>query len=252
MTPLFAGELALITGAASGIGRGIARALAADGARLILVDIEAAALDALKLEIEAQGGVARTVVCDLALSVSSRIDHLLSDEVPAIFVHSASPRRHETQLPATVTEEQWRTMLAVNLDAGFLLGRAIANAMADREIRGRLLYITSLHADSPRNLAHYSAAKAGLTMVVKELARAYGAHGIRVNALAPGAIPGGGFAADVESLTKKIALGRTGTPADVAGAAVALLADRFCGYVTGITLVVDGGIALYNWIDAPA
>jgi NAD(P)-dependent dehydrogenase (short-subunit alcohol dehydrogenase family) len=89
-------------------------------------------------------------------------------------------------------------------------------------------------------------------MLVKELARALGADGIRVNAIAPGAIPGGGFDADVSSLAKMIPLGRTGTPEDVADMAVALLCDRFSRYVTGTTIAVDGGLALFNWIPMRA
>ena len=85
-------------------------------------------------------------------------------------------------------------------------------------------------------------------MLVKELARALGGDGIRVNAIAPGAVPGGGFKADVKSLETMIPLGRTGTPEDIAGMALALLSDRFSRYVTGTTVVVDGGLALYNWI----
>jgi 3-oxoacyl-[acyl-carrier protein] reductase len=111
-----------------------------------------------------------------------------------------------------------------------------------------MLYLTSLHAESPRNLPHYIASKAGLTMLVKELARALGPSGIRVNAIAPGAIPGGGFAADPGPMQKFVPMGRLGTPEDIAGMAVALLCDRFSAYVTGTTVVVDGGIALSNWI----
>jgi 3-oxoacyl-[acyl-carrier protein] reductase len=111
-----------------------------------------------------------------------------------------------------------------------------------------MLFVTSLHAASPRNLPHYSATKAGQTMLVKELARGLGADGIRVNAIAPGAIPGGGFEADKAALEAMIPLGRTGTPEDIADMAVALLCDRFSRYVTGTTVVVDGGLALYNWI----
>jgi NAD(P)-dependent dehydrogenase (short-subunit alcohol dehydrogenase family) len=117
-------------------------------------------------------------------------------------------------------------------------------------VKGRILIVTSLHAESPRNLPHYSAAKAGQTMLVKELARALGPHGIRVNAIAPGAIPGGGFNAP-PGMVEKIPLRRFGTPADVAGMALAVLSERFGAYVTGATLVVDGGIALHNWIEPP-
>jgi len=123
--------------------------------------------------------------------------------------------------------------------------------MKEQGVRGRMLFVTSLHAGSPRNLPHYSAAKAGQSMVVKELARALGPHGIRVNAVVPGAIPGGGFNAPA-GMVEKIPLRRFGTPADVAGMAVAVLSERFGAYVTGAAIVVDGGIALHNWIDPAA
>jgi 3-oxoacyl-[acyl-carrier protein] reductase len=114
-----------------------------------------------------------------------------------------------------------------------------------------MLFVTSLHAETPRNLPHYSAAKAGLAMTMKELARALGPHGIRVNAIAPGAVAGGGFQADPE-LAGRIPLGRLGRPEDVAAMALALLSERFAGYVTGTTVVVDGGLGLHNWIAPPA
>ena len=79
-----------------------------------------------------------------------------------------------------------------------------------------MLFITSLHAETPRNIPHYAASKAGQTMVVKELARALGPAGIRVNALAPGAVPGGGFNAAAFSFDGKIPLGRLGRPEDMA------------------------------------
>jgi 3-oxoacyl-[acyl-carrier protein] reductase len=147
-----------------------------------------------------------------------------------------------------VTETEWDAMVTVGLRAGFVLGQAAGAHMKARNIKGRMLFITSLHAHTPRNLPHYSATKAGQTMLVKELARALGAEGIRVNAIAPGAIPGGGFDADIATLKRMIPLGRTGTPEDVADMAVALLCDRFSRYVTGTTVAVDGGLSLYNWI----
>jgi NAD(P)-dependent dehydrogenase (short-subunit alcohol dehydrogenase family) len=139
-------------------------------------------------------------------------------------------------------------MIEVNLNAGFLIAQALGRHMREQKIRGRMLFVTSLHSYAPRNLPHYSASKAGQTMLVKELARALGPHGIRVNAIAPGAIPGGGFAAP-QALADKIPLKRFGTPAEVAAMAVAVLSERFGAYVTGATIAVDGGIALHNWIE---
>jgi NAD(P)-dependent dehydrogenase (short-subunit alcohol dehydrogenase family) len=140
-------------------------------------------------------------------------------------------------------------MVTTQVRSGFFLARAIGQRMTAQRVRGRMLFVTSLHAVHPRNLPHYSVSKAGQTMIVKELARYFAPAGIRVNAIAPGAIAGGGFKADVAALTAKIPMGRMGAAEDIAGPAMALLSDRFCGYVTGTTLVADGGIALHNWID---
>jgi 3-oxoacyl-[acyl-carrier protein] reductase len=230
MSQLLQGDAALVTGAGGGIGRAVAAALAAEGAAVFGADLADADLsrpgEAVRLAEEAQrrlGGV-------------------------SIFVHAASPRRQESQKALQVTEAEWREMLEVNLNAGFLIAQALGRHMVARAVKGRMLFVTSLHAWSPRNLPHYSASKAGQTMVVKELARALGPHGIRVNAIAPGAVPGGGFAAP-QALADKIALKRFGTPAEVAAMAVAVLSERFGAYVTGATIAVDGGIALHNWIE---
>jgi NAD(P)-dependent dehydrogenase (short-subunit alcohol dehydrogenase family) len=227
MDRLLAGDTALVTGAGGGIGRGIAAALAEEGATVFGADVADA-------DLSKPGEAAR-----LAQEAIRRLGRV------SIFVHAASPRR---QKALAATEAQWREMLEVNLNAAFILAQSLGNHMKDNAIRGRMLFITSLHSYSPRNLPHYSAAKAGQTMVMKEFARALGPHGIRVNALAPGAVAGGGFAAP-PAMTAKIPLGRFGTPADMAAMAVAVLSERFGAYVTGATLVVDGGIALHNWID---
>jgi NAD(P)-dependent dehydrogenase (short-subunit alcohol dehydrogenase family) len=232
---LLEGDRALVTGAARGIGKGIADALEQEGAQVLRADLSASQLD-----------------CDLSTAAGARA---LAEEAirrlgtVSIFVHSASPRRQEGETVLDATEAQWREMLSVNLDAAFILMQALGLHMKNNRIRGRMLLVTSLHADSPRNIPHYSAAKAGETMLVKEFARALGLHGIRVNAVAPGAIPGGGFQAP-PGMVEKIPLRRFGTPADVAGMAVAVLSERLGAYVTGASIVVDGGIGLYNWIDA--
>jgi NAD(P)-dependent dehydrogenase (short-subunit alcohol dehydrogenase family) len=167
----------------------------------------------------------------------------------SIFVHAASPPRREEQNALAVTEAQWREMLEVQLNSGFLIAQALGNHMRERGIRGRMLFVTSLHADSPRNLPHYSASKAGQTMVMKELARALGPSGIRVNAIAPGAFPGAGFKGS-PGLVDKIALKRLGKPEDIAPMAVAILSEKYGAYMTGSTIVIDGGLALYNWLEA--
>jgi NAD(P)-dependent dehydrogenase (short-subunit alcohol dehydrogenase family) len=227
---LLEGESALVTGAAGGIGRGIAEALRAEGAQVL-------GSDRADCDLSQPGAAAQ-----LAARAIGELGKV------SIFVHAASPRRQESQTALAVTESQWREMLEINLNAGFLIAQALGRHMKEQGVRGRMLFVTSLHADSPRNLPHYSAAKAGQTMVVKELARALGPHGIRVNAVVPGAIPGGGFNAPA-GMVEKIPLRRFGTPADVAAMAVAVLSERFGAYVTGASIVVDGGIALHNWID---
>jgi 3-oxoacyl-[acyl-carrier protein] reductase len=247
---LLAGDTALVTGAASGIGRGIAKALAAEGARLVLSDIAEETGAALAHELGAT-----FIAADLSDPTAPL--RLFDAAVRAlgslsIFVHSASPRRLESETILAVTQAEWDSMTSVGLRAGFLLGQAAGAHMKARNVKGRILFVTSLHAYTPRNLPHYSATKAGQTMVVKELARALGAYGIRVNAIAPGAIPGGGFDASIASFATMIPLGRAGTPEDVADMAIALLCDRFSRYVTGATIVVDGGLSLYNWIPARA
>ena len=252
---LLAGDTALVTGAASGIGRGIAIALAQEGARVVLSDLPARGGEQATADLCAQGRDASFVAADLSTpggAAGLLREALARAGCPSVLVHAASPRRLERDHLAAVELATWDEMLAVNLRSGFVLARVLALEMSARGIKGRMLFVTSLHAHTPRNLPHYSAAKAGQTMLVKELARAFGPHGIRVNAIAPGAIPGGGFdarAAGVERLARSTSLRRLGTPEDIAGMAVALLAERFSAYVTGTTVVVDGGLALHNWIE---
>ncbi|HUK03478.1 MAG TPA: SDR family oxidoreductase [Burkholderiales bacterium] len=227
---LLADERALVTGAAQGIGQAIAEALKEEGAKVLGVDRE--------FDLSRPGNAKK--LSEHAIQTLGSV---------SVFVHAASPPRKESQTATQVTEAEWREMLEVNLNAGFLIAQALGRHMRERKIRGRMLFVTSLHSYTPRNLPHYSASKAGQTMVVKELARALGPHGIRVNAVAPGAVPGAGFKGSPE-LVRRIALGRVARPADIAPMAVAILSEKYGAYMTGSTVVVDGGLALYNWLDA--
>ncbi len=254
-TKLLEGDIALVTGAASGIGRGIAKQLAKEGARVVLSDSNANDGRQVSEALRSEGHDATFIPADL--SQKQDPEKLLRNASEkfgtlSILAHSASPPRHEADRVLAVEEDVWDEMLAVNLRAGFILAREAGREMIAQDIKGRMLIITSLHAGTPRNLPHYSAAKAGQTMVMKELAKAFGPHGIRINAIAPGAIAGGGFdatGAGLERLTQCTSLRRLGTPEDIAGMAIALLCDRFSAYVTGTTVAVDGGIALHNWIE---
>lgn len=246
-------DAALVTGAGNGIGRAIAQALVAEGVRTVFADIKADTVEAA-LESSANSKLATPWVGDLA--ERSECERLFHDARAALgtithFVHSAAPPRREADHALAVSDETWIRMRAVNVDAGFFLGREISRALIEAKIPGSLLYLTSLHAETPRNLPHYSSSKAALAMLVKELAKTLGRYQIRVNALVPGAIAAGGFVADPK-LARHIPLGRLGKSDDLAPLALAVLSNKISGYVTGTAIVIDGGISLTNWFDPPA
>lgn len=246
-------EAALVTGAGNGIGRALALALAGEGVRTIFADVSEERVTAA-IKSSARPDLATPFVGDLA--DRKVCEALLSHAGKAVgrvthFVHSASPPRRESDHAFAVSEETWRQMHAVNIDAGFHLSREIARELIAAKQPGSMLFLTSLHAGTPRNLPHYSSAKAAMAMLVKELAKTLGRYGIRVNALVPGAIAAGGFVAD-PSLVRHIPLGRIGQADDLAAMALAVLSNRISAYVTGASIVIDGGLSLTNWFDPPA
>ena len=245
-TKLLDGERALVTGCAGGIGRGIAKALKDEGATVLGSDIAAPpaedGIDFLAADLSKHDGWKSLL--DSALKKLGTI---------SLFVHAASPRRQEVDTPLAVSEATWDAMTDINLRSGFFIAREVGRHMVERQAKGRILLITSQHRETTRNLPHYSASKAGMTMVMKELARVLAPDGIRVNAIAPGAIPGGGFVAgNLGELVAQIPLGRAGTPDDIAQVAVAVLSERFGRYVVGTTVEVDGGLGLISWIPSKA
>jgi 3-oxoacyl-[acyl-carrier protein] reductase len=241
-------EAALVTGAGNGIGRAIAQALVGEGVRTVFADVNPETVTAAikasprpELAVSWVGDLADPALLAEAAAAVGRVTH---------FVHSASPPRREADHVLGVTTETWAQMHAVNLEAGFHLARELARKLIAGKQPGSFLLLTSLHAGTPRNLPHYSTSKAGLSMLVKELARTFGRFDIRVNALVPGAIAAGGFVAD-PALARHIPLGRLGEARDLAPLALAVLSNRISAYVTGAAIVIDGGLSLTNWFEPP-
>jgi 3-oxoacyl-[acyl-carrier protein] reductase len=241
-----------VTGAGNGIGRAIAQALVGEGVRTLFADISEERLVAAiknsprpELAVAWTGDLADRAACDALLAHAQvalgRVTH---------FVHSASPPRREVDHALAVDDGTWARMHAVNLEAGFHLSRELAKRLIAAKEPGSFLLLTSLHAGTPRNLPHYSTAKAAMAMLVKELAKTFGRHNIRVNALVPGAIAAGGFVADPR-LARHIPLGRLGNAEDLAPMALAVLSNKLSAYVTGAAITVDGGLALTNWFEPP-
>ena len=246
---LLADDTAIVTGAARGIGLAIAQALAREGARVLLTDILDEDGEVAARRMMESGAQARFMAADLRDKNASTnlVDYALREfGRVSIFVHCACPPHHgETALDAA--DDLWDDMLEVNIRAGYRMARLLGQDMRAKKIRGRMLFVTSVHADTPREVPAYSVAKSGMKMLVKELARALGPDGIRVNAIAPGAIADNWFAS-AEAMGRTIALRRIGKTAEIANMAVAMLAERYSSYLTGATVVVDGGLSLFNAI----
>jgi NAD(P)-dependent dehydrogenase (short-subunit alcohol dehydrogenase family) len=245
-------EAALVTGAGNGIGKAIAQALVGEGVRTVFADIsEERVVDAIKtsprpeLAVPFVGDLADPLACDALLAKAEAALGRVT-----LFVHSASPPRREVDHIFGVSRKTWDSMHAVNIDAGFLVARELGRKLIAAKTPGSFLFLTSLHAGTPRNLPHYSSAKAAMAMLVKEFAKTLGRYNIRVNALVPGAIAAGGFVADPK-MARHIPLGRLGQAEDLAPMALAVLSNKISAYVTGAAIAVDGGIALTNWFDAP-
>ena len=235
--PWVAGRSAVVTGGARHIGFAIAEALCDAGAHVVLVDRDAPALAkaARKLgcaAIEADVG-AGAAVAERVLTEHGPVQLIVNN------VGIVTTKRFRE-----LGEEDFDLVLRTNLRGPWFFTRALVDALIDSRRGGAVLFISSLHSSRVRLYPHYSASKAAVAMLVKELAHELGAHAIRVNALSPGSI--GESDGRVERL---VALGRAGTPGDVAPMALALLDDTVSGYVTGADIPVDGGLALHSWLD---
>jgi 3-oxoacyl-[acyl-carrier protein] reductase len=238
------GRCALVTGASGGIGGAIARALHAQGAAVVLSGRRRAALDDLAAEM---GERVSVVLGDLAEPGAPErlIAAAEATGGPDILINNAGLARDNLAL--RLKDEDWQTVLDVNLSAGFRLIRAALRGMMKRRY-GRIVNITSIVAVTGNpGQANYAAAKAGLIGMSKALAAEVASRGITVNCVAPGFIETAMTDALGEEqrarLLARIPAGRLGSGADVA-AAVGYLASAEAAYVTGQTLHVNGGMAM--------
>ncbi|MCW2338529.1 3-oxoacyl-[acyl-carrier protein] reductase [Sphingobium sp. B2D3A] len=240
------GMTALVTGASGGIGSAVARALAAQGARLALSGSNVAKLEAFAAE---SGGDHVCVPCDLSDAAS--VDALVPAAVEAlggkldILINNAGVTRDNLIL--RMKDEEWDTVQKINLEAAFRLIRAAAKPMMKART-GRIISITSVVGVTGNpGQANYAASKAGLIGMSKSLAQELASRGITVNCVAPGfirsAMTDALNDAQKDAILSRIPAGALGTGEDI-GAAVVYLASREAGYVTGQTLHVNGGMAM--------
>jgi 3-oxoacyl-[acyl-carrier protein] reductase len=239
------GQVAVITGGASGIGAAIARRFAADGARVVLGDVNGAALEAMAAEL---GDRCRTHLTDVTVEadVAGLCDVAVS-EFGQLDVAVNSAGRGDYGLIVDTDAERWRSLIDLCLTGVMLSIKHEARQMIELGTPGSIINIASLNAVQPSaGMAAYCAAKAGVAMLTQVAAMELGPHGIRVNAIAPGLIdtPATALFHAIDPIREEFrtntALGRTGTAAEVAGVA-AFLAGPDSALITAETILVDGG-----------
>lgn len=245
------GRVCVVTGAGSGIGRGIALALAKEGGRIAVLDLNAAGASATAAQITAMGGQAQAFTCDTsdAASVAAAAAQCATAFGPCdVLVNNAGILRPGAL--DVLTLEEWNKVLSVNLTGYFLcaqtFGRQMRGKTADMS-GGVLVHIASIAAEHVTAMAGaYSVAKAGVEMLSRQLAVEWGPHGIRSNAVHPGMIltPMSQAFYDQPGVTERrsqaVPAGRIGVPDDIAQAVVFLASDR-SAYISGQSLTVDGG-----------
>lgn len=241
-----AGQIALVTGASRGIGRAVAMELAGRGATVVGTATSEAGAQGIRQALERAAAPGTGMVLDVrdAVSCDAVVTEIERRFGPvSVLVNNAGITRDGLAL--RMKDEDWDAVLDTNLNAVFRLCRSVLRGMIKARA-GRIVNITSVVASSGNaGQVNYAASKAGVEGLTRSLAREVAARSITVNCIAPGFIDTDMTralsAAQREPLLQRIPLGRLGEPAEVA-AAVAFLASRAAGYITGATIHVNGGL----------
>ena len=256
------GQVAIITGASSGIGAGVAKSLSASGA-IVIINYPVAAVqdaaEAVLAEIVAAGGTGITAVCDV--SKEDEVQKMFANCIQQfgtvdILINNAGLQRDSPFDKMTL--EQWNYVISVNLTGQFLCAREAIREFLKRGVvparskaAGKIIHMSSVHEVIPwAGHANYAASKGGIMLLMKTLAQEYAWKKIRVNSICPGAIqtPINRSAWEtpdaLKSLLTLIPYQRIGEPDDIGKAAVWLCSDD-SDYVNGASLFVDGGMTLY-------
>ncbi len=245
------GRVALVTGAGSGIGRGISRRLAADGARVACADIDLGGAEETVALIESAGGTGLALACDVR-------DRGQVERAVAAAVAGLGSLRYLVNNAGVVTmtgfealtDEEWDFVVDVNLKGQFVCAQVASRALAAAG-GGAIVNLSTVEADvvvssTGECQVHYGASKGGVKTLTKALAVALAGAGIRVNAVAPGPINTRFTGADPNTpeamafMSQRLLVPRVGEPEDVANAVSFLLSDQ-ASYITGVQLPVDGG-----------
>jgi glucose 1-dehydrogenase len=262
MDKKLAGQIALVTGASSGIGAGVAKSLAAAGATVVVnypaPPAQEAAEEVLS-DILAAGGSGITAQCDV--SQEAEVLKMFSDTVAQfdtldILVNNAGLQRDAAFEEMTL--QQWNFVLGVNLTGYFLCSREAIKEFLRRGVdpnksqaAGKIIMMSSVHEVIPwGGHANYAASKGGIMMLMKTLAQEFACKKVRINSICPGAIQtpinkqAWGTPDALKALLSLIPYQRIGQPEDIGNAAVWLASDE-SDYVNGTSLFVDGGMTLY-------